>query len=46
MRIGGFLADGLWRRLLVVLLPVVIQAVGAPLALAIRAIIEIVHLFT
>jgi hypothetical protein len=46
MRIGGFLADGLWLLLVVFLLPVAILAVGAPIALAIRAIIEIVHLFT
>lgn len=44
-RIAGFLADGLWLMLAVFLLPAAILLIGAPIALGIRAIIELVRLF-
>ena len=45
-RITGLLEDAVLLMLAVFLVPVVILLVGAPIALCIRAIIEIVRLFS
>jgi hypothetical protein len=43
---SGLLEDAMWLMLVVLLVPVVILLIGAPIALCIRAIVEIVRLFS
>jgi len=45
-KIAGYLEDAVLLMLAVFLLPVIILLLGAPIALCIRAIIEIVRLFS